>query len=310
MKRFRVTAAGLLLAAVAMLAVGQPPASAQTEEETSDGGDVQAAADTGTAPEWPFVGIVALRSDLLRDPARERSALVYWDSETGALSEVVLNQGSWGTYCPGEFSANRHRVHYRWYAHSGNHLEFVVPWGDDAYPILYSEHFVDFHMPAEGSHQGGSAAGRLDVAMRYGVLRVDNSQETAYYWLPYDSYTQGHGLAQVDSEEGERAFETEPDDEELIWGTSSWELGAAGFYYGFEVQYAEPACQAEDWYIVDGRTGELVACFHSYGGPSPVFVGPSALSKLELPEPFADQQCDGFDLGRLDPSGAPEGEPG
>lgn len=310
MRRSRAAAAGLLFAAVAMLAVGQSSASAQAENETPDGGDVQAAADAGAAPVWPFAGIVALRSDLLRDPARERSALVYWDSETGALSEVVLNQGSWGTYCPGDFSANRHRVHYLWFAHSGDHLEFVVPWGDDAYPILHSESFVDFHMPADGSHEDDSAAGRLDVAMRYGIMRVDNSEETAYYWLPYDSDTQGHGLARVDSEEGEQAFETEPDDEELIWGTSSWELGAAGFYYGFEVRYAEPACQAEDWYIVDGRTGELVACFHSYGGPSPVFVGPSALSELELPEPFADQQCDGFDLGRLDPSGAAKGEPG
>lgn len=310
MRRSRGAAAGLLFVAVAGLTVGQPPASAQTEEETSEGGDVQTATHTGPAPVWPFEGIVALRSDLLRDPARERSALVYWDSETGALSEVVLDQGSWGTYCPGEFSANRHRVRYVWYAHSGDHLEFVVPWGDYAYPILHSESFVDFHTPADGSPAAGSAAGRLDVAMRYGVLRVDNSQETAYYRFPYDSDTGGHGLARVDSDEGERAFETEPDDEELVWGTSSWELGAAGFYYGFEVQYAEPACQAEDWYIVDGRTGELVACFHSYGGPSPVFVGPSALSELELPEPFADKQCDGFDLGRLGPSGAPGGEPG
>ena len=306
MKRFRVTAVGLLFAAVAMVAVGQSTASAQTEDETPEEGDSQVAADVGIAPAWPFVGIVDFQYDLVG----ESSAFVYWDSETGALSEVVLDHGSWGVYCPWELSASRHRVHYVWSTLVGPRLEFVVPWGDDAYPILHSERFVDFHTPADGSLERESATERLDVAMRYGVLRVDNSEEIGYYWLPYDSYTEGHGLARVGSEDGEQAFETELDDEERIWGASSRELGAAGFYYGFEVQYAEPACQAEDSYIVDGRTGELVGCFHSLGGPSPVFVGSSALSKLELPQPFADQQCDGFDLGKLDPSGAPEGEPG
>ena len=199
MRRFRVAAVGLLLTAIAMLTVVLPPASAQTEDRTSGESDLRAAADTGAAPAWPFVGIVALRLDRLRDPVRESSALVYWNSETGALSEVVLDQGPWGVYCPGEFSANRHWVRYVWYAHSGNHLEFVVPWGDDAYPILHSERFVDFHTSAEGSRGDDSAAERLDVAMRYGVLRVDNSEEIAYYWLPYDSYTEGHGLARVDS---------------------------------------------------------------------------------------------------------------
>ena len=305
MRPIRATAVGAIFALMALLTVGQASVSAQSEDDASGESEPRAAPDEGTAPDWPFVGIVGLHYD----PEREGGVFVYWDSETGALSEVGLNQRNWSTYCPSDFSANRHRVFYSLYSLGGHHLEFVVPWGDDAYPILHSERFVDFHTPAEDQSDHDGDTGNLDVEMRYSVLRVDNSTEVAYYSLPYDSDTEGHGLALVDPQRGEQKFEAEPDDEERIWGARGDELGAAGFYYGFEVRSSEPACQAENAYVVDGRTGELVACFHSYGGPSPVFVGPSSLATLELPKPFSDKVCDGFDLGKIDPSGVPQGAP-
>ncbi|WP_420437983.1 hypothetical protein [Candidatus Poriferisodalis sp.] len=305
MSRVRAAAVGAVFAFVALLTVGQASVSAQSEDDASGESEPQSAADDGTAPEWPFVGVVGLQYD----PERESGVFVFLDSEAGALSEVGLDQRLWQTYCPYEFSANRNRVFYSLDAFGDHSLEFVVPWGDDAYPVFPSERFVDFHAPAEDQSDDDGHTGNLDAEMRYGVLRVDNSTEVAYYWLPFDFDTKGHGLALVDPQEGEQRFETEPDDEERIWGTRGRELGAAGFYYGLEVRYSEPACQDEDAFVFDGRTGELVACFHSLGGPSPVFVGPSSLDTVELPKPFSDKVCDGFDLGKLDPNGAPQGEP-
>ncbi|WP_419554113.1 hypothetical protein [Candidatus Poriferisodalis sp.] len=305
MRRVRATAVGVVFALMALLTVGQASVSAQSEDDASGASEPRAASDEGTAPPWPFVGIVGLQYD----PERESNVFVYWDSETGALSEVGLDQRYWSTYCPSEFSADRHRVFYSLDSLEGQRLEFVVPWGDDAYPVLHSAGFVDFYTSAEDQFDHGSDSGNLEARMQYSVLRVDNSQEVAYFSFLYDFDTERHGLALVDPQRGEQAFEAEPDDDERIWGTRGGGLGAAGFYYGFEVRYSEPACQAEDAYVVDGRTGELVACFHTLGGPSPVFVGPSSLATLELPEPFSDKVCDGFDLGKLDRSGAPEGAP-
>lgn len=297
------------LFAVVCLGASLPPMNevGATEEpggaKASDD-DAAAFADSAdiartVAPEWPFLGIVAAQYERAPD---ESTVLLYWDSETGALSEVSLDQRSWGTYCPTEFSANRHRVLYSLYSHGG-HLEFVAPWGDDAYPILHSERFVDYYTSADNLPEKDGDAGQPEVAMQNGILRVDISQDVAYYRFTHGSADGETGLERIDSRSGEAKFEAEPDEDERIWGARARGRGAAGFYYGFEVRASEPACQAEKAYIVDGRTGELVRCSPSFGGPSPIFVGPSALQTLALPRRFSSTSCDGLDLGNLDPSG-------
>ena len=102
MSRVRAAAVGAICAFVALLTVGQVSVSAQSEDDASGQGEPQAVADEWTAPEWPFVGIVGLQYD----PERGGGVFVFLDSETGALSEVGLDQRLWQTYCPYEFSAN------------------------------------------------------------------------------------------------------------------------------------------------------------------------------------------------------------
>ncbi|WP_419839676.1 hypothetical protein [Candidatus Poriferisodalis sp.] len=262
----------------------------------------------GVAPEWPFVGIAESRYDW------EHGEIIveYWDSNTGAFREVLVSDlpaDSWVLGCPGSLSVSPLGVLYSTHTDLG-YLEVVVPWDDDAYPVFWSERFIDHYAPAGQLHTDGSDARQLDIDMQYGILRVDNSADVGYYVLEYILEGAGQELVPVGPREGEEAFASEPDDEEMTWGSISREIGSAGFYYGFEVQHSEPACIQAATYVVDGRNGELVQCSVYFGGRSLVFIGASSLRTLELPKPHSSAACDGFDLGKLDPSGEHEREPG
>ncbi len=291
-----------LLAALvlAVLTAGTPAGAGATAEEV-DG--QQTNTDMGTAPSWPFVGIVAVQSD---KDSGESTVVLYWDSETGAVSEVSLDQRSWFTECPSHVSANRHRVHYSLYSF-GTVLEFIIPWGDRAYPVLHSERFVDFYTPVDDGSAIEDDDGQLDIGMQNGVLRVENSEDVAYYRTIGERPPGETRLERIDSQRGAQAFEAEEDEDERFWGSISWELGSAGFHYGFNERHSEPACQDESAYIIDGRTGELVWCFHSWGGPAPIFVGKSWLQTLELPQRSSSAVCDGFGSDTLTPGTAPDG---
>lgn len=291
-----------LLAALvlAVLTAGTSAGAGATAEDV-DG--QQTNTDTVTAPSWPFVGIVAVQSDMNSD---ESTIFLYWDSETGVVSEVSLDQRSWHTYCPSQLSANRHRVRYSLDSF-GTVLEFIIPWGDRAYPVLHSERFVDFYTRVDDGSAIEDDDGQLDIGMQYGVLRVKNSEDVAYYRITGERPPGETRLERIDSQRGAQAFEAEKDEDERFWGSIGWELGSAGFHYGFNERHSEPACQTESAYIVDGRTGELVWCFHSWGGPAPIFVGKSWLQTLELPQRSSSAVCDGFGSDTLTPGTAPDG---
>lgn len=283
-----------------------PAGASQGVSDDSPSGDAQATAGGGTAPAWPFVGIVGKEYD----PILDVNFLVYWNAENGTLSKVLLldRQGKeWTTGCPGTLFEGRHGVRYTAYSLYRGSVEFVAPWGDDAYPILESERFIDFYAPPTTTAPREGDVNHLDIEMHYGVLRIDNSEAIAYYMLQYDPEAREEGLVRIDPREGSEIFETEASDDERIWGSIAHAFGSAGHYYGFEVVHSEPACPQVDTYIVDGRTGNLVQCSRYFGGRSLAFIEAPSQSVLDLPQPYSSAACEGFSLGKLDPSDATEG---
>ena len=200
MALFSASARPIVLAMLLAVLVVSAPAGAGTAAE--DVGGQQVSADPGSAPSWPFVGIVAVQSDMNSD---EDTIFMYWDSETGVLSEVGLDQRSWHTYCPSQFSASRHRVHYSLYDPGGSLMEFVIPWGDRAHPVLHSERFVDFYTRVDDGSAVEDDDGQLNISMQYGVLRVKNSEDVAYYQTIGDRPPGETRLERIDSQRGAQA---------------------------------------------------------------------------------------------------------
>ena len=83
--------------------------------------------------------------------------------------------------------------------------------------------------------------------------------------------------------------------DEGMWDPIAEFDGSDGRHYGLSVIYAEPACVAEDSYIVAGDTGDVVACGWRYGG-GPRLTEPEGSQQrsgvLALPQATVGIDCD------------------
>ncbi|MDE0268626.1 MAG: hypothetical protein OXI96_06275 [Acidimicrobiaceae bacterium] len=133
--------------------------------EFSDSAD-----DDGLAPVWPFRGIV----DFGKDEDGE-FVLRFWDTESGVVHDVPLGAMSEGEPC--WFSVNLGSLdHYSdiyateefvlarfaddisfWRSRDRWHV--VVPWGDEAYPVVWPEILVESGLDGLSLGEGFEAAG-------------------------------------------------------------------------------------------------------------------------------------------------------
>ena len=231
----------------------------------------------GPAPAWPFRGIVNIGPGVLQ----------YWNTDTGELTEVRL-----GTlpYCPSVPAVTDSHVLVSAFTLDGPWVDYSVPWGDEAYPQF---------APVEGTvfpRQVSSSflTGKLEVSFAAERLRVATPEREAYYLTHPGGPV---GLALSDAASGR---EHEDDD---IWGDVVELDGTDGYHYGFRIVHAEPACQAEDFFIVAGDTGKVVACGWSYGGGATLVMPPGfpgLVDRFELPLPVGGDECErSLDLRRL-----------
>ena len=253
----------------------------------------------GAAPVWPFRGIVA------HGVVDGDNVLEYWSSETGEVSRVRLGPVH---LCILPLAASGELVAASAWGIDGTWVRYRVPWGDFAYPVVGG-----FRNRADGAEVLGRLSlfrGRLDVVPVEDVMRVATPRGEAFYRTWSDL---GIGLEAVDAPAGNLS------DHELqeaeMWWPGFGPIGSDGFYYGIGAFWNEPACPAEDGFVVAGDTGEVVACSSGVGAAlsGAAFVVPEgsqeSLETFALPQPIAMGECASFDLERLRPRvsvGAPE----
>ena len=268
--------------------------------------DGDAVHDRSVAPEWPFRGVVNYVSRrVVSDDASgdlgwrywsadtgewDRDFLQFWDVESGRLHEVPM-----GRTLPACYTFP---LVYDDYVElqTWEDVVFRVPWGDDAYPHLVTTETVS---DPYGGH-GPFLDGDLELSYSDERLRVATAAGEAFYatwWsdaYPLDAPRAGSGdkgLFVSDADSGEAMH---PEDE-MHWASVAEFDGSDGRHYGLSVNRAEPACWAEDSYIVAGDTGEVVACGSRYGGGPRLFEPEGSRQRprvLALPQSTVGMDCD------------------
>ena len=135
-----------------------------------------------------------------------------------------------------------------------------VPWGDDAYPHLVRTETVS--QPYGGF--GPFLDGDLHLSYSGDRLRVATAAGEAFYFTSssdaYPSGTNQTGSGETGLFLSDAGPENADSADEGMWDPIAEFDGSDGRHYGFSVIHAEPACVAEDSFIVAGDTGEVVAC--------------------------------------------------
>jgi len=217
----------------------------------------------------------------------DRDFLQYWDVESGTLYEVPMGPTIAG--CAGTPLSYGSYVEFDVLNWSGSQTILRVPWGDDAYPHLVSTEAG--YQPYGGS--GPFMGGLLHLSHSGDRLRVATPSGEAFYATRSDadpSTPPVTGLFRSDAGTADAGSA-----DESMWSPVAEFDGSDGRHYGISVIYAEPACTAEDSYIVAADTGEVVACGWRHGG-GPRLTEPEGSQRrsevLALPQATADMDCE------------------
>ena len=213
--------------------------------------------------------------------------LQFWNAETGEFSEVLLGPSM---ACPGDIGFVDGHVRFWTVGMGGELLTYVVPWGEDAYPyLLPPDSETRFH-PHSGP--GPFLDGDLELVYEPGGLRAALNGQEAFYSTLYDSHRDGYyGLVLRDSVE----IDESPGEEFRHWAPVVAFDGTDGRRWGFRLIHSEPACVDQETYIVDGDTGEVVACGHRSGGGARLVnhTQPQApVGDFALPRSTSPGDCD------------------
>lgn len=296
-------------------------------EEASSGGvglPSDGEGDPGSAPSWPFRGVV--------DSGRSvdgKAALRYLDAETGAMREVVLGGGLGSELCwdATPFAAEEF-VQVRFRDSAGSRL-IRVPWGDEAYPVFARTELVLVGLdPPEGF-----GASFVEDVHRGSVLRVVTPHEDVYYDLTLEYFsddlasdqdrrgladcfgfgpdsTVGIGLelnapptdvvdySTFSSQDHPRFFEY------LEWARAAPRArfdGTDGLLLGFTIlvpSWEAGPGSSDAWsFVFAGDTGELVGCRRAFDTVAARLVYPGRWPDLVhpfiLPESFDGSGCVG-----------------
>lgn len=234
-----------------------------------------------------------------------RDFLQYWDVESETLYEVPMGPTIAG--CAGTPLSYDGYVEFDILNWSGSQTILRVPWGDDAYPHLVSTEAR--YQPYGGS--GPFMGGRLHLSYTDDRLRVATPAGEAFYATRSDTDPSTPPVTGLFHSDAGTADAGSAD--EGMWSPVAEFDGSDGRHYGISVIYAEPACTAEDSYIVAADTGEVVACGWRYGG-GPRLTEPEGSQRrsevLAVPQATTDMDCeDPLDLRDLvvpDGSATPE----
>lgn len=170
--------------------------------------------------------------------------LQYWNTDTGEVSEVLLGPLPGCGISPvvsdklvelGSWSPNYHNVM------SDGPVRYVVPWGDEAYPVLNVPGYGD-DIPVtagrpvvnqtvfDGRLEASYVGELLDGAF---VLRVATPQQEAYYNPGYDpSSGTGSGYWSMFDEVPLRGVHTEDSYDEGPWVAA---VGTDGFHFSLSL---------------------------------------------------------------------------
>ena len=236
--------------------------------------------------------------------AWDRDFLQYWDVESETLQEVPMGPTIAG--CAGTPLAYDGYVEFYTFNWNGSQTILRVPWGDDAYPHLVSTEAAQQPYGGFGPYMGG------DLHLSYSAdrLRVATGAGEAFYATSSDvdpSAPAVTGLIHSDAGTGDVGSA-----DERMWSPVAEFDGSDGRHYGLSVIHAEPACVAEDSYIVASNTGEVVACGRRNGGGPRLtgYEGSQQRAILALPQATVGIDCeeplDLRDLVGLNGAAAPD----
>ena len=263
------------------------------------------------APEWPFRGVVnyvsrrVVNEGVLGHPGWyywsadtgewDRDFLQFWDVESARLYEVPMSPTLAGCYSLPLIHDDYVELQGYSMVSSSGFTVLRVPWGDDAYPHLVTTETVSNPYGGFGPFLDGD----LELSYSGDRLRVATAAGEAFYatwWsdaYPPDAPRAGsgdRGLFVSDAGSGEALSA-----EEEMWAPVAGFDGSDGRHYGLSVVYSEPACVAEDSYVVAGDTGEVVACGSRYGGGPRLFEPEGSRQwrrVLALPQSTVGMDCD------------------
>lgn len=267
--------------------------------------------DGSVAPGWPFRGVLNYVSHRVMGESVsgrsswhywsadtgewDRDFLQYWDVESETLYEVPMGPTIPG--CAGTPLVYDGYVEFHSF-NSNSYLNWTVlrvPWGDDAYPHLVRTETVS--QPYGGF--GPFLDGDLHLSYSGDRLRVATAAGEAFYFTSssdaYPSGTNQTGSGETGLFLSDAGPENADSADEGMWDPIAEFDGSDGRHYGFSVIHAEPACVAEDSFIVAGDTGEVVACGWRYGG-GPRLTEPEGSQPrsgvLALPQATVGIDCD------------------
>ncbi|MDE0268604.1 MAG: hypothetical protein OXI96_06165 [Acidimicrobiaceae bacterium] len=309
----------------------------------------------GLAPVWPFRGVV--------DSGRADDGgfvLRFWSIESGGVYDVPLGAMSQSEpywYSDREYSddhsyagdvlyaseefvitqlSNRlSPLNEDWTPHREERTRWwwiVVPWGDEAYPVLWPEVLVESELSPERLSQAeGFEVSFVEDLHRGSVLRVVTPPEEAYYDLDYSwdvsSHTAGtdeyyaayhrsfHVLLELSEPPSDPVDYSDYESEDSPFGALAYDRyitwlreapyvrfdGTDGYYYGITIMVApdlEDATARDSWgFVFAGDTGEVVSCRRVFSTAGALLVKPEGWSDLVdrfvLPEAFSGSDCVG-----------------
>ncbi|MDE0268608.1 MAG: hypothetical protein OXI96_06185 [Acidimicrobiaceae bacterium] len=237
----------------------------------------------------------------------EHNVLQYWHTDTGEITEVRL-----GPLLGCELQIVPFGSAVVVYDSSGmldpspffGFVQYGVPWGDEAYPLVRGVGVGSGMDSDERSVQQSFLLGKLAVSSVGELLRVSTPQQDAYY----DTYVNARiGLMLADAPHISE-LEPENDGESWFWPSADV-IGTDGFYYGVGEIYNEPAwCPGAYGFVVAGDTGEVVAC-GSFRGLDSVGLGgvafvlpegsPGFVDSFAVPQGVPPGGCKNLDLETL-----------
>lgn len=274
--------------------------SAGAQISTSDSGTANLFSET--APIGPFRGAVNVtwisesKASGTRTALEHGAVVQFWDEERRSYHEVSLTER---VGCPRVPSVHSDGVDVVFERHDGVRALISVPWRDEAYPLFWltathSEYSLD---QMRSDHPKGMHADLVPV--------VSDDQDGDNYWLKLSMKGQtrwyglhgrpGLGLEAVDATaltvDEERASEDD------MYGSPLFGFdGTDGRHYAFHIKANyDTGCPLQNGYVVDGVSGTVVTCGHSWGA-GVLLVDQTADTEggrsFALPRPVPPEDCE------------------
>ena len=228
----------------------------------------------------------------------------FWDEERSSFHSIILGEAVGCTAAPSIYAD---RVDAASWSHDGTAVLFSVPWGDNAYPTFWFDR--SYSEPALGLSSVDLPKGiQADLVPAESEdtprddywLRLSVPKSTGWYQL---GGRPGRGLRAVD--EAELVVDDARAQENEMYGGPVFSYdGTDGRHYAFHVkENGDTQCPLQNGYVVDGVSGEVVVCGHSWGAGA-LLVDQTAAAEegwsFELPRPVQPQVCEnGMDLRRI-----------